>query len=59
MAADDPLEFFLDRSLGKSITIALRNEGLTVHSMAEVYGEREAEGLPDEVGCVMPVRRIG
>jgi hypothetical protein len=49
MAPDAPLEFFLDRSLGKSIGIALRAEGLIVHSMAEVYGEEQAQRLPDEV----------
>jgi hypothetical protein len=49
MAPDPRLEFFLDRSLGKSIGIALRAEGLIVHSMAEVYGEEHAQRLPDEV----------
>ncbi len=42
-------EFFVDRSLGKSIVVALRAAGLTVHSMAEVYGEERAQRLPDEV----------
>lgn len=47
--AKNPLEFFVDRSLGKSIVEALRAEGLTVYSMAEVYGEEEAQRLADEV----------
>ncbi|MEK6327799.1 MAG: hypothetical protein AABM66_09820 [Actinomycetota bacterium] len=35
-------EFFIDRSLGKSIAEALRGVGLTVHTMASVYGEKPA-----------------
>jgi aryl-alcohol dehydrogenase-like predicted oxidoreductase len=46
---EKPAEFFVDRSLGKSIVDALRAHGLTVHSMAEVYGEAEAQRLSDEV----------
>jgi hypothetical protein len=42
-------EFFVDRSLGKSIVEALRATGLTVHSMADVYGEKRAQRLADEV----------
>jgi aryl-alcohol dehydrogenase-like predicted oxidoreductase len=42
-------EFFVDRSLGKSIVEALRDAGLTVHSMADVYGEKRAQRLADEV----------
>jgi PIN like domain len=42
-------EFFVDRSLGKSIVEGLRAAGLTVHSMADVYGEKRAQGLADEV----------
>jgi aryl-alcohol dehydrogenase-like predicted oxidoreductase len=42
-------EFFVDRSLGKSIVEALRDVGLTVHSMADVYGEKRAQRLADEV----------
>jgi hypothetical protein len=42
-------EFFVDRSLGKSIVEALRAAGLTAHSMADVYGEERAQRLPDEV----------
>lgn len=41
--------FFIDRSLGKSIAEGLRTVGLTVHTMADVYGERQAQQLPDEV----------
>jgi aryl-alcohol dehydrogenase-like predicted oxidoreductase len=46
---EQPPEFFVDRSLGKSIVEALRAAGLTVHSMADVYGEKRAQRLADEV----------
>lgn len=42
-------EFFVDRSLGKSIVEGLRAAGLTVHSMADIYGEKRAQLLADEV----------
>ena len=42
-------EFFVDRSLGKSIAEGLRDAGLTVHSMADIYGEKRAQLLADEV----------
>jgi PIN like domain len=42
-------EFFVDRSLGKSIVGGLRATGLTVHSMADIYGEKRAQLLADEV----------
>jgi hypothetical protein len=42
-------DFFIDRSLGKSIVDGLRAEGLQVRSMAEVYGEERAQLLPDEI----------
>lgn len=42
-------EFFVDRSLGKSIVEGLREAGLSVRSMAEVYGERPGQLLADEV----------
>jgi PIN like domain len=45
---DMPPEFFVDRSLGKSIVEGLRAAGLTVHSMADVYGEKQAQRLADE-----------
>jgi hypothetical protein len=41
-------EFFVDRSLGKSIVEGLRGAGLTIHSMADIYGEERAQLLPDE-----------
>jgi hypothetical protein len=48
LPSDSPLEFFIDRSLGRHIvTGALREAGATVHSMAEVYGERVGQGLAD------------
>lgn len=42
-------EFFVDRSLGKSIVEGLRAVGLSVHSMSDVYGEQPGQLLPDEV----------
>ncbi|MGD9735058.1 MAG: hypothetical protein AB7V58_05535 [Solirubrobacterales bacterium] len=42
-------ELFIDRSLGKSIVEGLRDTGLTVHSMADIYGEKRAQLLADEV----------
>lgn len=50
--SEKPSEFFVDRSLGKSIVAGLRSEGLTVHSMADVYGEDKAQRLADEVWFV-------
>lgn len=47
--SEKPPEFFVDRSLGKSIVEGLRAAGLVVHSMADIYGEEEAQRLPDEV----------
>jgi hypothetical protein len=41
---NDP-EFFVDRSLGKSIVAELREAGLQVLSMADVYGEQTGQGL--------------
>jgi hypothetical protein len=46
---EQPPEFFVDRSLGKSIVEGLRAAGLVVHSMADIYGEERAQRLPDEV----------
>jgi hypothetical protein len=46
---EKPAEFFVDRSLGKSIVEGLRKAGLSVHSMAEVYGEKPGQLLADEV----------
>lgn len=46
---EKPPEFFVDRSLGKSVVEALRETGLTVHSMADVYGEERAQRLADAV----------
>jgi hypothetical protein len=46
---EPPPELFVDRSLGKSIVEGLRATGLTVHSMADVYGDARAQCLRDEV----------
>jgi hypothetical protein len=48
-AREQTPEFFVDRSLGKSIVEGLRAAGLTVHSMADIYGESRAQQLADEV----------
>jgi len=45
----DPLEFFIDRSLGRLVVpAALRAHGFVVHTMADVYGEQVGQGLKDE-----------
>lgn len=46
---EKPAEFFVDRSLGKSIVEGLREAGLSVRSMAEIYGEKPGQLLADEV----------
>ena len=49
MPSGSPPEFFVDRSLGRHIVpTALRKSGATVHTMADVYGERIGQGLSDE-----------
>jgi hypothetical protein len=49
MAATAPIpEFFVDRSLGKSVVSGLRAAGLLIYSMADIYGEERAQGLSDE-----------
>lgn len=49
MPSDSPPEFFIDRSLGRHVVpAALREAGVVVHVMAEVYGERIGQGLADE-----------
>jgi hypothetical protein len=45
---DKAPQFFVDRSLGKSIVLGLRAAGLRVHSMADIYGESKAQRLADE-----------
>lgn len=47
--SDQSPQFFVDRSLGKSIVEGLRAAGLIVHSMADIYGEEAAQLLLDEV----------
>jgi hypothetical protein len=44
-----PLEFFVDRSLGRHVVPdALRARDAVLHVMADVYGERIGQGLADE-----------
>lgn len=51
-------EFFIDRSLGRRhLAAALRDLGLTVHTMASAYGEAEAQGLADELWLADAGRR--
>ncbi len=46
---DLPVEFFIDRSLGrKHLARALGDLGFIVHTMASVYGEQVAQELDDE-----------
>jgi hypothetical protein len=51
-------EFFIDRSLGRRhLAAALRDLGLTVHTMASAYGEAEAQRLADEIWLADAGRR--
>lgn len=34
-------DVFIDRSLGKSVALALREAGFTVRTLSEVYGEKD------------------
>jgi hypothetical protein len=46
---NEPPEFLIDRSLGpKHLADALKGLGLTVHTLASIYGERVAQELEDE-----------
>lgn len=46
----ESFEFFIDRSLGRhQVPQALREAGLTVYTMAEVYVEQAGQRLKDEV----------
>ncbi len=48
MPSASPPEYFIDRSLGRHVVPdALRAAGTIVHVMADVYGERVGQGLPD------------
>ncbi|TDC32645.1 DUF5615 family PIN-like protein [Micromonospora sp. KC213] len=42
------LEFLADRNIGKRVVGALRAAGETVHTLAEVYGEVEAQKVEDD-----------
>src|ERR1700761_3033300 len=54
----DAPEFFIDRSLGRRIVPdALRAAGVTVHTMADVYGEEIGQGLRDETWLLDAGRR--
>lgn len=54
MSSDRPLEFFLDRSLGKSTAERLRHAGCVVHRIADFYDD-DAQSVDDETwiaeGC--------
>ena len=44
-----PPEFLIDRSLGRvTVPAALRGAGVTVWTLAEIYGERRAQDTEDE-----------
>lgn len=44
----EPPEFLVDRSLGRHrLPNALRDRGLVVHTLAEVYGERRSQRISD------------
>lgn len=56
---EKPAEFFVDRSLGKSIVEGLRASGLSARSMAEVYGGSLASFLPTRFGYETLARTTG
>lgn len=46
---EPPLEFFIDRSLGRRhLADALRGHGYTVQTLASVYGEQAGQHIADE-----------
>jgi len=48
-SSDEPLEIYVDRSLGQlTVPAALRGLGLTVRTEVEVFGHVQ-EGVPDDV----------
>jgi hypothetical protein len=54
----DVPEFFIDRSLGRRIVPrALHEAGVTVHTMADVYGEQIGQRLTDETWLLDVGRR--
>ncbi|MET7421183.1 hypothetical protein [Dactylosporangium sp. NPDC005555] len=42
-----PLEFLADRNLGKRVVAALREARLTVHTLADVFGETDSQLVED------------
>lgn len=47
-ASDQPLQFFVDRSLGRhKVPSLLRVEGIQLHTLAEVYGIPADESVSD------------
>ncbi|MEV8516311.1 hypothetical protein [Dactylosporangium sp. NPDC051484] len=42
-----PLEFLADRSLGKRVVTSLREAGLTIHTLADVFGEADSQLVED------------
>jgi len=45
----EPPELFVDRSLGRRLLPnALRQAGFIAHTLASVYGESQAQAVPDE-----------
>jgi PIN like domain len=53
-----PPEFLIDRSLSqRSLPAALREAGLTVRTLADVYGEQEAREIDDAAWLALAGRR--
>ena len=51
---EDPPEFLIDRSLSQvSLPAALREVGLTVRTLAELYGEVRAQAVEDTEWIVL------
>ena len=60
MPSASPPEFFIDRSLGRHVVPdALREAGVVVHAMADVYGERIGQGLGNSVAMITDGRYSG
>jgi len=58
LAADQQPEFLIDRSLGRlTVPDALREVGLTVHTLAEVYGEKVAQDTEDVAWIKLAAQR--
>src|SRR5215472_4607333 len=55
---EPPPEFLIDRSLSQiSLPAALRDSGLIVHTLAEIYGEEHAQAVVDTEWIALAAHR--